>query len=237
MGIQGFVYQLKVHLLRRLSQDDAFVDGHEPTPAELTSIRVYEDKLYIHKTMRINYTTYDGRRDQDSINPDNHADIMMLAPEGSEHPFLYARVVGIYHLKAYLMDANGAQARPQLLHVVWVRWFDLDTSVRSGFQARRLPRLKWANVDDGAFGFVSPDDVLRGCYIIPRFRLAGEGRSDTALPGHSAIRRERDGGFEDDWDHHYVNMCIPRFSSGRPRANVPSGSWIAICSCDTLVEE
>ena len=29
--------------------------------------------------MRINYTTYDGRRDQDSINPDNHADVMMLA--------------------------------------------------------------------------------------------------------------------------------------------------------------
>lgn len=205
-AIQGFVYQLKVHLLRRLAGDDQFVDGHEPTPAELASVRIYEDKLYIHKTMRINYTTYDARRDQDSINPDNHADVMMLAPEGSEHPYLYARVVGIYHVKAYLMDTNHTQTRPQLLHVVWVRWYDLDTSVRSGFEARRLPRLKWAHVDDGAFSFVSPDDILRGSYIIPRFRQAGEGRSDTALPGRSAVRRARDGGMEDDWDHHYVNM-------------------------------
>lgn len=156
--------------------------------------------------MRINYTTYDGRRDQDSINPDNHADVMMLAPEGSEHPYLYARVVGIYHVKAYLIDGNSTQTRPQVLHVVWVRWYDLDTSARSGFQVRRLPRLKWASVDDGAFGFVSPDHILRGCYIVPRFRRTGEGRSDTALPGRSAIRRERDGGLADDWDHHYVDM-------------------------------
>ena len=65
--MQGFVYQLKLHLLRRLSPDDLFVDGREPTSAELASVRVYEDKLYVHKTMRINYTTYDARRDQDSI--------------------------------------------------------------------------------------------------------------------------------------------------------------------------
>ena len=156
--------------------------------------------------MRINYTTYDGRRDQDSINPDNHADVMMLAPEGSEHPYLYARVVSIYHVKAYLIDGNSTQTRPQVLHVVWVHWYDLDTSARSGFQVRRLPRLKWASVDDGAFGFVSPDHILRGCYIVPRFRRTGEGRSDTALPGRSAIRRERDGGLADDWDHHYVDM-------------------------------
>ena len=137
--------------------------------------------------MRINYTTYDARRDQDSINPDNHADVMMLAPESSNHPYLYARVVGIYHVKAYLVDANGTQVQPRLVHVVCVRWYDVDLSARSGFQARRLPRLKWAPVQDGAFGFVSPDDILRGCYIIPRFRQEGEGRSDTALPGRSAI--------------------------------------------------
>ena len=197
---------MKAHLLRQLSEEDTFADGHEPTPTELARVRVYEDKLYIHKTMRINYTTYDARREQDSINPDNHADVMMLAPEGSAHPFLYARVVGVYHVKAYLMDANGAQMQPRLVHVVWVRWYDIDPSVRSGFNTRRLPRLKWAQVNDGAFGFVSPDDILRACYIIPRFRQEGEGRSDTALPGRSVIRRARDGGLDDDWDHHYVNM-------------------------------
>ena len=76
------MYQLKLHLLRRLSSDDLFVDGREPTSTELASVWVYEDKLYVHKKMRINYTTYNARRDQDSINPDNHADIMMLTPGG-----------------------------------------------------------------------------------------------------------------------------------------------------------
>ena len=145
------------------------------TEEQIRKVLIAGDKMYLHRTARINYTTYDARRDQDSINPDNHADVMMLAPEGSEHPYLYARVVGIYHVRAYLMDSDSTQARPQLLHIIWVRWYDLDVSARWGFQARRLPRLKWAHVDDGAFGFVSPDDILRGCYIIPRFRHAGEG--------------------------------------------------------------
>ena len=34
-----------------------------------------------HKVIRINHTTYDGRLNQDSLNPRTHADFMVLAHE------------------------------------------------------------------------------------------------------------------------------------------------------------
>ena len=205
---KGFVYRLKAHLLHHLPGKERFLHGREPTSHEVSSVRIQGDTLFAHKVMRINFTTYDMRRDQDSINPDNHADVMMLAPANSEHPFLYARVIGIFHVKAYTATLETTSISPQLVHVVWLRWFDLDTTAPGGFQTRRLHRLKWADVNDGAFGFVSPNDILRGCHLIPRALPHGSGRSDTALPGVSTVRRERDGGVLDDWDHHYVGMYV-----------------------------
>jgi len=39
------------------------------------------------------------RREQDSLNPRTHANIMVLSPEDdpSAHPYWYARIIGIYH--------------------------------------------------------------------------------------------------------------------------------------------
>ena len=60
--------------------------------------------MYRHHLARFNYTTYDIRRSQDVINPGtSHHDIMLLANtdesnSNSKHPFLYARVLGIYHV-------------------------------------------------------------------------------------------------------------------------------------------
>ena len=86
------------------------------------------------------------------------------------------------------------------MHVVWVRWFEVNTRA-PGIAQKRLTRLTWVPHDEGAFDFVSPDDILRACYIVPRF--AG-GRSHAALPGPSMVRRQRDGGLADDWTEHYV---------------------------------
>lgn len=80
--------------------------------------------MYIHRIARINYTTYDMRRDQDSVNPTRHADIILLAPEGDDHPYMYARILSIFHMKA----AIGFDQEPQLMQVLWVRWFDVDTT-------------------------------------------------------------------------------------------------------------
>ena len=148
--------------------------------------------------MRVNYTKYDMRRDQDLVNARNHADVMMYAPEGSDHPYLYARVLSVFHVQAFLLAPGMTRVVPQRLQVCWVRWFDLDADAPGGFMALRLYQLKWAHVDDGAFDFVDPDNILRGCHLIPKWTRDGVDRSNDALPGASMARRERDGGFEDD---------------------------------------
>ena len=162
--------------------------------------------MYQHKVLRINYTRYDMRRDQDSINLRTHPDIMTIAPDDATHPYLYVRVIGIFHVMAYRAgdDLEGkGDTEPELTHVLWVRWFDLDLRASGGFKARRLPRLKWAVLDDGAFGFIAPDQVLRAAHLMPAFAY---GQSDAVLPGYTVARREDE---EDtDWKYHYVGMCV-----------------------------
>ena len=66
-------------------------------------IQFVNNRLYQHKTLCINYTTYDLRRQQDSLNPRTHPDIMLLSHEEPNeeidaHPYWYARVVRIFHV-------------------------------------------------------------------------------------------------------------------------------------------
>ncbi|KAG1852171.1 hypothetical protein F4604DRAFT_1933740 [Suillus subluteus] len=70
-ALNNFLPQLKDHLL-----------------SHLTIILVHE-KIFRHKALRVNYTTYDLRHNQDSLNPRTNADIMLLAHEdgGDSHPY------------------------------------------------------------------------------------------------------------------------------------------------------
>ncbi|THG92753.1 hypothetical protein EW026_g8258 [Hermanssonia centrifuga] len=76
-GLVDFLPSLKDHLLARLTGRVFDGNEHEFTDIERGSLRLKDNRLYLHKVMRINYTTYDMRRDQDSINPRTHADIMI----------------------------------------------------------------------------------------------------------------------------------------------------------------
>ena len=70
------------------------------TPAEQSSVTFVNNRLYRHKVLRINYTTYDLRRAQDSLNPRTHANVMVLAHEDDaeiSHPYWYAWIIGIFH--------------------------------------------------------------------------------------------------------------------------------------------
>ena len=66
--------------------------------------------IYRHNIMRINYTTYDVRRAQDTINTNtSKRDILVLSCESdsdSATPFLYARVLGIFHVNAKIGRAS-----------------------------------------------------------------------------------------------------------------------------------
>src|SRR5262245_15169744 len=83
--------------------------GHVTSSSDHNSVLFKDDRMYRHHLARFNYTTYDVRRAQDVVNPGtSHRDIMLLANSGAidsdlDHPFLYARILSIYHVNIIYM--------------------------------------------------------------------------------------------------------------------------------------
>ncbi len=186
-------------------------DGDERTFSddERRNLKIVDDKLFRHKVMRVNYTSYDMRRDQDSINPRTHADVMVLAPEEDieektpdlSHPYWYARVVGIFHAKVKYTGPGSRTGDSKKIEFLWVRWFGRDMSAPGGFGKRRLHRIGFADAEQpGAFGFLDPQLVIRAVHLIPAFHY---GRTSAKL-GPSILRQPSEG--DEDWDLYYVNM-------------------------------
>ena len=79
--------------LPTVSDDDANL--------EWNSVLFKHERIYQHKIMKISYTTYDVRRDEDIIHVGtSHCNIMLLKPDCSEQEhdrFYYARVLGIFY--------------------------------------------------------------------------------------------------------------------------------------------
>ena len=51
-----------------------------------------------------------------------------------------------------------------------------------------------------AFGFINPEDVIRGVHVIPAFCY---GRTKNLLPPSIACNKSEN---DEDWDWYYVNM-------------------------------
>ncbi|KAJ6559288.1 hypothetical protein B0H10DRAFT_2240500 [Mycena sp. CBHHK59/15] len=204
-----FLPKLKDHLLGRLMHPEWSGDGDEFTSEERSKVLLRNDRIYYHKILRVNYTTYDMRRGQDSLNPRTHSDIMMLAPEGdTSHPFSYAQVVGVFHADV-VHSVPGASTVPQRMEFLWVRRYRLDCTWRGGFKRKRLHRLEFLpGTDPLAFGFVNPDEVIRGAHIIPAF---SSGTTTELLPADSIGRMSREGLNDDeDWRYYFLNFFVDR---------------------------
>ncbi|EEB88846.1 hypothetical protein MPER_13134 [Moniliophthora perniciosa FA553] len=92
-ALRDFVKRVRQHVFSRIT-------NMELTPELMPYLDIVGDCIYEHAKFRVNYQTYDLRKDVDSINPSNHADIMTLsssAKEDGEHPYNYGRVCGVYH--------------------------------------------------------------------------------------------------------------------------------------------
>lgn len=206
---------MKNHFLSRLLNSDKESDF---TDADRTSVHIEYDRLYQHKVLRVNYTAYDGRRMQDSIKPNSHADIMLLAPYDDDteehadaHPYRYARVLGVYHAIVYHRGHNATtDGFPQKLEFLWVRWFQKTSSIVNGITSKRLFAVSFVpqgnvTTDTEAFGFVDPKQVIRGAHLLPAFKY-GKTR---ALLSESIARLQKDDG--EDWCYYYVNRLVMIF--------------------------
>jgi len=160
------------------------------------------DRIYPHNIMRINYTTYDVRRGQDTINPStSHRDVMVLADDGDGrtiHHFLFARVLGIYHANVIYTGPGATSYSPRRMEFLWVRWYErLTEGSWNTFTLERLGFPSMANED--SFGFLDPSDVVRSCHITPAFWTGMRHRDRQGLS-----RCVRD---SQDWHNYYVNRC------------------------------
>jgi hypothetical protein len=136
------------------------------------------------------------------MNPRTHADIMTLArDETTGHPFAYARILGICHAEV-IHNVPGASKVPVNIQFLWVRWFRYDTCWKSGFKHKRLHRLEFLPASDpGTFGFLDPDEVIRGSHIIPAFAH----KRTSELLGESIARNADE---SSDWRYYYVAMFV-----------------------------
>ena len=177
------------------------------TDQDRRKLHIYNNRLYCHKTLRINFTTYDCRQDQDTINPRTHSDVIVLADKDEDaenmHFYWYARVIGIFHAMVGQAGAEGTTAFEQM-DFLWVRWYGYDTHARSGFKAHRLHQIGFLDSyeDKGAFGFIDPSDVICAIHLIPAFKL---GTSSELLPP-SIARRDDEG--DEDYVRYYVGMWV-----------------------------
>ena len=222
---QDFLPRLKLFLLPKAKEILALGDSLHPLEHNLghfsgaSSIPLEEhiyivgDRLYRHNLMRLNYTTYDVRRAQDIVNPStSHCNIMLLAdcPVSDSdgvvhHPYIYARVLGIFHANVTYVGPDMVNYRSCRIDFLWVRWYQY-VEEGAGWDVSTMDRICFPPMaDEHAFGFVDPDDVLRGCHIIPQFS-----RRPRHPDGIGISRCAQDAL---DWNFYYVNRFVFYFSN------------------------
>ena len=158
---------------------------------------IKDDTLYQHTLLKIDYTTYDLKRDSDTVHLDygNQAVIVYSPTSQDAEPWLYAYIVAVYHVFVYTM----ADPEPKRLEVLWVRWMERGSTQLTGSNSSQYTRLSFtrhSGIPGDAFGFVDPSHVVRGCHLIPAFHLQ---RTHDRL-GPSIVRD-----IKGDWRAFYVN--------------------------------
>ncbi|THV05942.1 hypothetical protein K435DRAFT_816082 [Dendrothele bispora CBS 962.96] len=220
LSMKDFYLKLKEHLFSRLSGKP---ETDRISILERGMINLKNDRIYSHKVLWVNYTTYDMRRSQDSINPRTHSNIMVHSSD-PDVPYSYARVIGIFHA-----DVKYAKQPYHQMDFLWVHWFAVDEDHQFDLSKKRLPRVGFMDVsDECAFGFIDPANVIRAVHLIPAFNL---GRTKNV----EGLSRQEPGKNE-NWWRYYVGIFSDRdmfarfvpelqlghnFSKGQPEGQRP----------------
>jgi hypothetical protein len=153
--------------------------------------------------MRINYTTYDVRRQQDIISSTtSRCDVMTLATNSDGQlvtdRFLFARVLGIFHVNVIYTGPGMTGYSPRRMEFLWVCWY--DCLMDGSWSAFTLDRIGFPPMaSEHSFGFLDPSDIVRGCHITPAF---WSGMRYHDKQGLSRCTRD-----SHDWHNYYVNRC------------------------------
>lgn len=168
-------------------------------------------RIYTHKLMSVNFTTYDVRRDQDIIHVDTpQCNVMLLdgaftqnsGSHSSAHPYLYAKILKICHASVsyigFLPDGTKNETAHRL-DFAWIHWYDFHDS-KDQFS---LDQLTLQPLDSGtALGFLDPSDIVWCAHLIPRFSL---GPSESKAPRSKCLPKPNE---DTQWKSYYVNRLL-----------------------------
>jgi len=209
---QDFIPNLKDHLLARILCRQHDQEHPVFTDRERNEVHIVGKRLEQRFTMTVYHTTYDLRRGADKINMKGRPYVFALSRDNPSHPYVYARVLGIYRVKVL----HPTMAAPTNMDVLWVRWFQLDHAHRAGWKAKRLYRVQFVpSLEEGAFGFLDPDNVIRGSHLIPCFD-----KGLVADPPVASISRW-DYPANGNWYYYYINQWAFCWSSRVDRISYP----------------
>jgi len=185
---------------------DSDTEFHENiTDEDRPWVCIVGNKIFSVKTLRINYTTYDVRREQDTANPRTHPFVMVKTGETARnaHPFWYAQALGVYHASVFDMNTESTARPPHRMEFLWAHWLGAEPGHRSEFRHTRLPKMVFVpHGGPDAFGFLDPAEVVRGCHLIPAF---ADGQTSPLMP-YAGETGARASGELEDWPYFYVNM-------------------------------
>jgi hypothetical protein len=128
---------MKDHILSHLLGLEYDGDERDFTGVERNDVHFINNlnSVFQPKHFQINYTTYNVHRDQDTLRPGNGSTVMMLSRESSAgaHPFWYAQVLGAFCINGLHVGPNAQNHSPQMIEVLWVRWFGVVPQYHWGF--------------------------------------------------------------------------------------------------------
>ena len=181
-------------------------DNSGPLPSH-SDVQIRRNKVHWHTRIRVNYTSYDLRRQQDVINPKNRPDFMVLAGEPPDRvepsmtePYWFARAIKVGHVMAKLGNAETYER----VDFVWARWLWTSNHSCSGWSYKRLPQVSFIpGGGDSSFAFIDPQDIVRAVHLIPVF---GKGLTAHLLAGESIALAHQDAEEWEEWESFHVNM-------------------------------
>jgi hypothetical protein len=159
------------------------------------------------RSFSVNYTTYDVRREQDSLRSGPESNVMVKSPETrvDAHPYWYASVLGIYHADVICTHPDAMKQGLETMEFLFVRWYGEEPGHRYGSRVARLPLVGFVpDTDEYAFSFLDPALVIRAVHLLPAF---SRGMTKTLLrtEGPTIARKQ---GETDDWENFYVGMYV-----------------------------
>ena len=127
--------------------------------------------------LRFNFTTYDIRRGTNIVKPGAPCcNIMLLTnhADGSDpsnfHRFLYAQILCAYHANVIYTGPGMRDYEARRFNFLWMCWYEVVDAGSLGWNNSALDSVRFPPLhEDDSFGFVDPNDVLRGCHILPNF--------------------------------------------------------------------